>query len=48
MSAQSHLNLDALIYSIEETIKTPERDETKDSVMHVLRSFDVNKPGTEI
>jgi len=48
VSAQSHLNLDALICSIEETIKTPERDEKKDTVMHVLRSFDVNKPGTEI
>ena len=48
ISAQSNLNLDALIFSIEETIKTPERDEKKDSVMHVLRSFDINKPGTSI
>ena len=48
ISAQSNLNLDALIFSIEETIKTPERDESKNSVMHVLRSFDVNKPGTTI
>ena len=48
ISAQSNLNLDALIFSIEETIKTPERDESKDSVMHVLRSFDINKPGTTI
>ena len=48
ISAQSNLNLDALIFSIEETIKTPERDEKKDSVMHVLRSFDINKPGISI
>lgn len=48
ISAQSNLNLDALIFSIEETIKTPERDESSNSVMHVLRSFDVNKPGTTI
>mgnify|MGYP003325217596 CR=1 FL=1 len=48
ISAQSNLNLDALIFSIEETIKTPERDESKKSVMHVLRSFDINKPGTTI
>ena len=48
ISAQSNLNLDALIFSIEENIKTPERDESKDSVMHVLRSFDINKPGTKI
>ena len=48
ISAQSNLNLDALIFSIEETIKTPERDESSNSIMHVLRSFDVNKPGTTI
>jgi translation initiation factor 2 subunit 3 len=48
ISAQSGLNIDALIGSIEDTIKTPERDESKDTVMHVLRSFDVNKPGTKL
>jgi len=48
ISAQSGLNIDALIGSIESTIKTPERNEKKDAVMHVLRSFDVNKPGTKI
>ena len=48
ISAQSGLNIDALIGSIESTIKTPERDETKNPVMHVLRSFDVNKPSTKI
>ncbi len=48
ISAQSGLNIDALIGSIESTIKTPERDEKKDTVMHVLRSFDVNKPGIKL
>ena len=48
ISAQSGLNIDALIGAIENTIKTPERDESKESVMHVLRSFDVNKPGTKL
>ena len=48
ISAQSGLNIDALIGSIESTIKTPERDVKKDTVMHVLRSFDVNKPGTKL
>ena len=48
ISAQSGLNIDALIGAIEETIETPKRDESKDSVMHVLRSFDVNKPGSKI
>jgi translation initiation factor 2 subunit 3 len=48
ISAQSRLNIDALIGSIENTIKTPDRDESKNAVMHVLRSFDVNKPGTKL
>lgn len=48
ISAQSKLNIDALIAAIESSIPTPERKESKDTVMHVLRSFDVNKPGTRI
>lgn len=48
ISAQSRLNIDALIGAIEDTIQTPQRAEAKDPVMHVLRSFDVNKPGTLI
>jgi len=48
VSAQSGLNIDALIGAIEDTIETPKREEGKDAVMHVLRSFDVNKPGAKI
>ena len=48
VSAQSGLNVDALIRAVESGIKTPERDGSKDAVMHVLRSFDVNRPGTRI
>jgi translation initiation factor 2 subunit 3 len=48
ISAQSGLNIDALIGSIESTIKTPKRNEKADTVMHVLRSFDVNKPGIKL
>jgi translation initiation factor 2 subunit 3 len=48
ISAQSGLNIDALIGAIEETIQTPTRNESKNTVMHVLRSFDVNKPGAKI
>jgi translation initiation factor 2 subunit 3 len=48
ISAQSKLNIDALIGAIESTIEIPKRDESKPTVMHVLRSFDVNKPGTKI
>ena len=35
-------------WSNESNIQTPERDEKQDTVMHVLRSFDVNKPGTKL
>lgn len=48
ISAQSGLNIDALIGAIESTIKTPERDEKAATVMHVLRSFDVNRPGIKL
>jgi translation initiation factor 2 subunit 3 len=48
VSAQSGLNIDALIGAIEDTIETPKREEGNHSVMHVLRSFDVNKPGAKI
>ncbi len=48
VSAQSNLNIDALIGALEDTIETPKREESKTAVMHVLRSFDVNKPGAKI
>jgi translation initiation factor 2 subunit 3 len=48
ISAQHMINVDALIAQIEETIPTPERDLSKDPLFFVARSFDVNKPGTEI
>ncbi len=48
VSAQSGLNMRALVHAIETTIRTPERSESKEPVMHVLRSFDVNRPGTRI
>ncbi len=47
ISAQQKINLDALIEAIEETIPTPERDLQSPPLMHIARSFDVNKPGTE-
>ncbi|GIU70903.1 MAG: translation initiation factor IF-2 subunit gamma [Candidatus Nitrosocaldaceae archaeon] len=47
ISAQQRANIDALIEAIEEHIPTPERDPNKDPIMHVLRSFDINKPGTK-
>jgi translation initiation factor 2 subunit 3 len=48
VSAQHHINIDALIEAIEEKIPTPQRDASASVQMPVLRSFDVNKPGTEI
>ncbi|MGC8773122.1 MAG: translation initiation factor IF-2 subunit gamma, partial [Conexivisphaera sp.] len=47
-SAQRRLNIDALVQAIEEHIPTPPRDRSKPPMMQVLRSFDVNKPGTEL
>jgi translation initiation factor 2 subunit 3 len=48
VSAQHKFNIDALIEAIEKTIKTPTRTKNAEPIMHVLRSFDVNKPGTPI
>ena len=45
ISAQHKLNIDALIEAIETSIKTPPRSTGKAAIMHVLRSFDINKPG---
>jgi translation initiation factor 2 subunit 3 len=47
ISAQHLVNLDILIKTIQDTIPTPKRDETKDPMMFVARSFDINKPGTK-
>ncbi|BDC19198.1 translation initiation factor IF-2 subunit gamma [Acidianus sp. HS-5] len=46
VSALHKINVDALIEAIEERIPTPKRDLTKIPIMLVVRSFDVNKPGT--
>ena len=48
LSAQHNINVDVLIQTIEETIKTPKRDLTKPPLMFVARSFDINKPGGDI
>ena len=48
VSAQHKLNIDALIGAIEKNIKTPARAKNADPILHVLRSFDVNKPGTPV
>ncbi len=48
MAANHKVNLDKLIEAIEKVIPTPERDLEKDPLMYVVRSFDVNKPGTPV
>ena len=46
VSAHHDVNLDVLIQAIEATIPTPDRTKDKRSIMHVARSFDINRPGT--
>ena len=48
ISAQHGANIDVLIQALEEHVPTPKRDSTKPVRMSVLRSFDVNKPGTTV
>jgi translation initiation factor 2 subunit 3 len=47
ISAQFSTNIDYLIEAIEKYIPTPKRDKKKSPIMFVVRSFDVNKPGTK-
>jgi len=48
LSAQHGANIDVLLQALEEHVPTPARDPTKPPRMFVLRSFDVNKPGTTV
>ena len=48
ISAQRRLNIDALIEAVEGHIPTPQRDPKAKPLMHILRSFDVNRPGYSI
>lgn len=46
VSAAHSTNIDLLVKTVEERIPTPKRDPAKPPKMFVVRSFDVNKPGT--
>jgi len=46
VSAQHSVNIDTLIQTLEERVPTPSRNPAKPPRMYVVRSFDVNKPGT--
>ncbi|TAL46932.1 translation initiation factor IF-2 subunit gamma, partial [archaeon] len=48
VSAQQNVNIDALLEAIQTFVPTPKRDLEKSPRMLVARSFDINKPGTEI
>ena len=47
VSSQQKINIDALLSAIEEKIPTPARKQDASPKMLVVRSFDINKPGTE-
>jgi len=48
ISAQHSINIDILLQAVEEHIPTPPRDPEKPPRMYVVRSFDINKPGTPV
>ena len=48
ISAQNQVNIDLLLYTLEKHVPTPVRNPAKPPRLHVVRSFDVNKPGTTI
>ncbi len=48
ISAQNKINIKAVLEAIQSNIPTPQRDTSKPTKMLVARSFDINKPGTEI
>ena len=48
ISAIKRINIDSLLEAIQKHIPTPKRDTAKDPFMQVARSFDINKPGSDI
>jgi translation initiation factor 2 subunit 3 len=48
ISAQRGINIDVLLEAIQTIIPTPHRDPALPPLMYIIRSFDVNKPGTTI
>ncbi|MFH1520682.1 MAG: translation initiation factor IF-2 subunit gamma [Candidatus Micrarchaeota archaeon] len=48
ISANSNLNIDILLREIIKVMEVPKHDESAQLRMYVSRSFDINRPGTEI
>ncbi|MCE7736268.1 MAG: translation initiation factor IF-2 subunit gamma [Candidatus Heimdallarchaeota archaeon] len=47
MSAMHGVNMDVLVSALQEFMPTPDRDNDAPLMMHVARSFDINRPGTK-
>jgi translation initiation factor 2 subunit 3 len=47
ISAQQNVNIDQLLKTLTE-LEIPKKDEKKDPLFLIARSFDINKPGTDI
>lgn len=47
VSAQQGANMDILIEAMTNLIEAPERNKDDNALMHVARSFDINKPGSK-
>ncbi len=47
ISAKRGVNIDFLLKTIQDVIKTPKRDEKAEPEMFIARSFDINKPGSK-
>jgi len=48
ISAQDNINIDILLKTMAEVIEVPKHEVNRNPKMLVARSFDINKPGTEI
>ncbi len=48
VSALHNTNIDVLIKTIQEEIPSADKQKDKEPIMYIARSFDINKPGTEI
>ncbi len=48
ISAQRGINIDVLLEAMQNIIPTPKRDPNVPPLMYIIRSFDINKPGTTI
>ncbi|VVB66034.1 Translation initiation factor 2 subunit gamma [Candidatus Gugararchaeum adminiculabundum] len=48
VAANFNTNIDKLIEAIQTYFPTPKRNDKADPLMYVARSFDINKPGTDV